>query len=176
MGSELSYRFLSLFVENKLGVLAKISGLLAGKAYNIETLTVGTTEDVTISRMTIGLLCSDETFEQIKKQLNRSVDIIKVLDFTQADVMRREVLLIKVTGCTKPMLDDIARTAKKYWARVAGRGEDSILLEVVSGEEENNRLIGALRRYPKIEVVRGGVVAIEKCSAHVQKEKEPEQE
>ncbi len=163
MSSELSYRFLSLFVENRLGVLAKISGLLAGKAYNIETLTVGTTEDITISRMTIGLLCSDETFEQIKKQLNRSVDIIRVLDFTNADVIKQELLLLKVMECTKPMLDDIAKTAQKFKARVKDKGPDSILLELVAQEEQNNELILAMGKYPKIEVVRGGVVAIEKC-------------
>lgn len=164
MGSELSYRFLSLFVENRLGVLAKISGLLAGKAYNIETLTVGTTEDITISRMTIGLLCSDETFEQIKKQLNRSVDIVRVLDFTEADVVKQELLLLKVMECDKTMMGDIVKAAQKFKARVAGKGPDSILLEVVAQEEENNELILAMRKYPKIEVVRGGVVAIEKCA------------
>ncbi len=164
MSSELSYRFLSLFVENRLGVLAKISGLLAGKAYNIETLTVGTTEDITISRMTIGLLCSDETFEQIKKQLNRSVDIIRVLDFTEADVVKQELLLLKVMECDKAMMGDIVKAAQKFKARVKDKGPDSILLEVVAQEEENNELILAMRKYPKIEVVRGGVVAIEKCA------------
>ena len=170
MSSELSYRFLSLFVENRLGVLAKISSLLAGKAYNIETLTVGTTEDITISRMTIGLRCSDETFEQIKKQLNRSVDIIRVLDFTEADVVKQELLLLKVMECDKTMMGDIVKTAQKFRARVAGKGSDSILLEVVAQEEENNELISAMRKYPKIEVVRGGVVAIEKCGQGKKKE------
>ncbi len=170
MSSELSYRFLSLFVENRLGVLAKISSLLAGKAYNIETLTVGTTEDITISRMTIGLLCSDETFEQIKKQLNRSVDIIRVLDFTEADVVKQELLFLKVMECDKTMMGDIVKTAQKFKARVAGKGPDSILLEVVAQVEENNELILAMRKYPKIEVVRGGVVAIEKCGRRISEE------
>lgn len=162
MNTELHYRFLSLFVENRLGVLAKISDLLAGKAYNIETLTVGTTEDITISRMTIGLLCSDDTFEQIKKQLNRNVDIIRVKDLTHADAIKKELLLLRVSGCTKEMLDDIARTAQRFKARILCKSSGDILLEVAASEEENNKLISTLKKYDKLEVVRGGVVAIEK--------------
>ena len=158
----MKYRFLSLFVENRLGVLAKISDLLAGKAYNIETLTVGTTEDITISRMTIGLLCSDETFEQIKKQLNRNVDIIRVQDLTNADAIKKELLLLRISDCTKAMLDEIAKTAQRFKARILGKSPDSILLEVVAGEEENDNLISVLQKYEALEVVRGGVVAIEK--------------
>ena len=76
-------RWISLFVENQNGVLAKISGLFSGKLYNLESLTVGTTEDPTVSRMTIATYSDDETFEQIKKQLNRMVEVIKVIDFTK---------------------------------------------------------------------------------------------
>ena len=79
-------RWISLFVENEVGMLAKISGLFSGKSYNLQSLTVGETEDPTISRMTIGLLSDDITFEQIKKQLNRSVGIIKVIDFTDTPI------------------------------------------------------------------------------------------
>lgn len=77
-------RWISLFVENEVGMLAKISGLFSGKSYNLQSLTVGETEDPTVSRMTIGLISDDITFEQIKKQLNRSVGIIKVIDFTRS--------------------------------------------------------------------------------------------
>ena len=79
---ETKKRVISAYVENQIGVLAKVSGLFSGKNYNLDTLTVGMTEDPTISRMTIGLTCDDLTFEQIIKQLNRSVEVIKVLDFT----------------------------------------------------------------------------------------------
>ena len=75
-------RCISAYVENQIGVLAKISGLFAGKNYNLDTLTVGETEDPTMSRMTIELTCDDLTYEQIIKQLNRSVEVIKVIDFT----------------------------------------------------------------------------------------------
>ena len=75
-------RWISLYVENQVGVLSKISGLFSGKSYNLDSLTVGTTEDPTVSRMTIATVSDDETFEQIKKQLNRTVEVIKVIDFT----------------------------------------------------------------------------------------------
>ena len=73
-------RWISLYVENQVGVLSKISGLFSAKSYNLESLTVGTTEDSTVSRMTIGVNSDDVTYEQIKKQLNRMVEVIKVID------------------------------------------------------------------------------------------------
>ena len=80
MEKELQKRWISLYVENQVGVLSKISGLFSGKSYNLDSLTVGTTEDPTVSRMTIGTFSDDETFEQIKKQLNRMVEVIRVLE------------------------------------------------------------------------------------------------
>ncbi|MCD8151040.1 MAG: acetolactate synthase small subunit, partial [Clostridiales bacterium] len=79
-------RWIALYVENQVGVLAKISGLFAGKSYNLESLTVGTTEDESVSRMTIRSTCDDRTFEQIKKQLNRMVEVIKVMDLTDTPI------------------------------------------------------------------------------------------
>ena len=86
-------RWVSLYVENDVGVLAKISGLFSGKSYNLSSLTVGETEDPTVSRMTISLYGDDKTFEQIKKQLNRSVEVIKMpadqqLPFYDVDGMK----------------------------------------------------------------------------------------
>ena len=87
-------------MENQVGVLAKISGLFSGKSYNLDSLTVGTTEDPTVSRMTIATVSDDETFEQIKKQLNRMVEVIKVIDFTDIFVRMKEILYIKVKKCS----------------------------------------------------------------------------
>ena len=83
-------RWISLYVENEVGVLSKISGLFAGKSYNLDSLTVGTTEDPTVSRMTIATISDDETFEQIKKQLNRFVEVIKLMkeEFKMIEVVR----------------------------------------------------------------------------------------
>ena len=76
----------------QVGVLSKISGLFSGKCYNLDSLTVGTTEDPTVSRMTIATVSDDETFEQIKKQLNRMIEVIKVIDFTDVFVRMKEIL------------------------------------------------------------------------------------
>ena len=89
-------RWIALYVENEVGVLAKVSGLFAGKSYNLHSLTVGTTEDPTISRMTIGVTSDDVTFEQIKKQLNRMVEVIKVMDLTDTSTHMKEILYVKV--------------------------------------------------------------------------------
>lgn len=80
--NEMKNRWIALYVENEVGVLAKVSGLFSAKSYNLQSLTVGTTEDETISRMTICVTSDDITFEQIKKQLNRMVEVIKVIDLT----------------------------------------------------------------------------------------------
>ena len=96
----LKKRWISLYVENQIGVLSKISGLFSAKCYNLESLTVGRTEDPTISRMTIETHCDEETFEQIKKQLNRMVEVIKVIDFTDLSVCMKEILYVKVKKCS----------------------------------------------------------------------------
>ena len=93
---EIKKRWLAVFVENQVGVLAKISGLCSSKLYNIESITVGTTADPTISRMTFGFLSNDATFEQIKKQMNRCVEVIKVIDLTDIPTHMKELMFIKL--------------------------------------------------------------------------------
>lgn len=93
-------RWICLFVENEIGVLARIAGLFSGKSYNLNSLTVGATEDTSISRMTISLTSDDKTFEQIKKQLNRSVEVIKVVDYTDIPIHMKEILFIQINNCS----------------------------------------------------------------------------
>ena len=92
--SEMKNRWIAMYVENQVGVLAKVSGLFSGKCYNLQSLTVGTTEDETVSRMTICVSSDDITFEQIKKQLNRMVEVIKVMDLTDTATHMKEILYI----------------------------------------------------------------------------------
>ena len=94
-------RWISLFVENDIGVLARISGLFSGKLYNLDSLTVGVTEDTSISRMTISLTSDDKTFEQIKKQLNRSIEVIKIIDFTDIAIHMKELMFLKKLNLQK---------------------------------------------------------------------------
>ena len=138
MDNQMERRWLSLFVENRVGVLARISGLFSGKAYNIHSLTVGETEDPTMSRMTICIDADEKTFEQVKKQLNRSVEVIKVIDYTDTSIRTKEIMFIK------------------------DMGKDSLLIEAIRTETKNDSILKVFKeRYTNIEVVRGGPVAID---------------
>lgn len=153
-------RWLSLLVENHVGILAQISGLFAGKAYNLESISAGTAEDESVSRLTIGVMCNDITFEQIKKQLNRSVGIIHVVDLTNTDAIMKELMFIKVPDCTPEQAEVIKRFAFGYGAKMIHRGENDIILESMASKEDNDAIIEGMKRFPGYEVVRGGVVAI----------------
>lgn len=161
-------RWISLYVENETGVLARIAVLFSGKSYNIESITVGETEDKTVSRMTIGLISDDKTFEQIKKQLNRSVEVIKVIDFTDAALHMKEILFIKINSCSKPDKEEVFRIAQVFDLDIVDYDRKTVLLESVATEEKNNKMIQLLgKTFPnRIEVVRGGSVAIEAISVN----------
>lgn len=158
-------RWVSMYVENRIGVLARISGMMSGKSYNIDSITVGVTEDPTVSRMTIGLNSDDATFEQIKKQLNRCVEVIKLNDITDAPTHMKEILFIKIHECSEFEKGEIFRIAQVFGAKAIDYGINSVLLECVATEGRNNDLINLLnRKFDQVEIVRGGIVAIESIS------------
>jgi acetolactate synthase-1/3 small subunit len=158
-------RWIALYVENQVGVLAKVSGLFSGKSYNLQSLTVGTTEDETVSRMMICVSSDDKTFEQIKKQLNRMVEVIKVIDLTHVPIHMKEILFAKVLKLDDEGKQEVFRIAEVFGADVVDIGPESALLECKLTERRNNELIALLReRFRNIEVVRGGAVAIESIS------------
>ena len=164
---EMKKRWISLYVENQIGVLAKISGLFSGKSYNLDSLTVGETEDPTISRMTIGLTSDDITFQQIKKQLNRSIEVIKVLDFTDIPIHKKEILYIKVIGCSVKDKEEVFRMAQAFDLKIVDYSKSAILAESVQTEIKNDDMIALFaKQFPsRIEVVRGGSVAVEAISS-----------
>lgn len=163
--SDIKKRWISLYVENRIGVLARIASLFSGKSYNLESLTVGTTEDPTVSRMTISVASDDATFEQIKKQLNRSVEVIKVIDFTTVPIHMKELLYAKVTGCSKADKAELFQIASVFGGRISDYSKDSVLLECVQTETRNSDLIKLLKdSFGNVEIVRGGSVAIESIS------------
>ena len=158
-------RWIALYVENQVGVLAKVSGLFSGKSYNLQSLTVGTTEDETVSRMTICVTSDDITFEQIKKQLNRLVEVIKVIDFTDVFVRMKEILYVKVRKCTKDDKVECFQIAETFKAKVIDYGKDSVLMEFVQTGTKNDAVIKLIKEeFKNIEVVRGGSVGIESIS------------
>lgn len=161
----LKERWISLHVENEVGVLAKVSGLFSGKSYNLQSLTVGTTEDETVSRMTICVKSDDVTFEQIKKQLNRMVEVIKVVDFTESPIHMKEVMFVKVFNLDAASKEELFQIARVFSADIVDIGVDSGMIECKLTTRKNNELIALLKtKFRRIEVVRGGAVAIESIS------------
>lgn len=167
---ETKKRYISLYVENRIGVLAKISGLLAGKSYNLDTLTVGETEDPTVSRMTIGMTIDDITFEQVKKQLNRCVVVIKVMDFTEIPIHKKELLYIKVSECSEKDKSEIFRIAQAFSLDIIDYDHKQVMVQCVKTERANDDMIALFHKtfINRIEVVRGGSVAIEAISTRNQ--------
>jgi acetolactate synthase-1/3 small subunit len=159
-------RWMCLFVENEIGVLARISGLFSSKLYNLDSLTVGTTEDETISRITISLTSDDRTFEQVKKQLNRSIEVIKVVDYTDIPIHMKELLFAKISNCSEDDKSEAFRIAKIFKIKITDYDKSTVLFECVQTETKNNDLIKLLQKCfcNRIEVVRGGSVAIEAIS------------
>ncbi len=158
-------RWIALYVENEVGVLAKVSGLFSGKSYNLSSLTVGTTEHEDISRMTIGVTSDDVTFEQIKKQLNTMVEVIKVVDLTDLPIHMKEVLFAKIKRITPEEKAEAFRIAQTYEISVIDIDTDAVLLESTLTERRNNELCALLRHtFSHIDIVRGGAVAIEGLS------------
>lgn len=159
-------RWICLYVENEIGVLAKISELFSSKSYNLNSLTVGTTEDETVSRMTISLTSDDKTFEQIKKQLNRSVEVIKVVDYTDIPIHMKELLFIKVNCCTENDKIELFRISEVFGIKIIDYDKNTVLLECVQPEIKNDDLIKLIQQSfcNRVEIVRGGSVAIEAIS------------
>ena len=163
--SETKNRWIALYVENQIGVLAKVSGLFSGKSYNLQSLTVGTTEDETISRMTICVTSDDITFEQIKKQLNRMVEVIKVIDLTDVPLHMKEILFAKVNRLNKDDMAAVFQIAQVFGVDVVDINADSAILESKLTEHRNNELVALLKsRFKNVNIVRGGAVAIESIS------------
>lgn len=158
-------RWIALYVENQVGVLAKVSGLFSAKSYNLQSLTVGTTEDESVSRMTICVISDDVTFEQIKKQLNTMVEVIKVIDLTNVPIHMKEILFAKVSRCDTQEKAELFQISQVFHVEVSDVGTDSVLLECKLTERRNNELIALLKsKFRSVQVVRGGAVAIESIS------------
>lgn len=154
-------RWLALFVENDVGVLAEISGLFAGKAYNLDSLTVGVTADETVSRMTVCLRSDDALFEQIKKQLNRNVNVIKVVDMTDDFNEENELAYFRVNASESDARDALADIVSRYGLRILDARTDGVLLQSVNSFERTGELVKELTRLDRaVEVVRGGSVVI----------------
>ena len=166
INEQIRKRWISLYVENDVGVLARIAGLFSGKSYNLSSLTVGETEDPTVSRMTISLYGDDKTFEQIKKQLNRSVEVIKVLDFTDLPIHKKELLFLRLHSLKREETEEVFRSSSVFGITVCDYDRGCVLLESVKTETENDEVLRYYKKHylSRMEAVRGGAVAVESVS------------
>lgn len=152
---------ISVLVENKFGVLARVAGLFSGRGFNISSLAVGETKDPAISRMTIVVDDQGEprVMEQVEKQLNKLVDVIKIQDFTGQDYIDRELVLVKVKS-TSNTRSEIIEIARIFRARVVDVARHSLVLEVTGTEDKIKAFLELLNRFGIKELVRTGKVAI----------------
>ncbi|NOX42524.1 MAG: acetolactate synthase small subunit [Gammaproteobacteria bacterium] len=156
---------ISILMENESGALSRVAGLFSARGYNIESLAVAPTEDATISRMTLVTRGSDEIIEQITKQLNKCVDVIKLIDLTEGEHIEREMMLIKVKA-TGELREEIKRLSDIFNARIIDVTETTYTIEWTGEGTKSDAFIEALGSTTILETVRTGVSGIsrgEKC-------------
>jgi acetolactate synthase I/III small subunit len=150
---------ISLLVENKFGVLSRISGLFSGRGYNIESLSVGETIDPLISNMTIVTSGDDQIIEQITKQLNKLIDVIKVVDITELDHVEREMVLIKVAPRQQDKAE-VLRITEIFRGRVVDSSQKTYTIEITGDEKKIEAIIELFKPMGIKEFVRTGKIAI----------------
>jgi acetolactate synthase-1/3 small subunit len=152
---------ISILVENKPGVLARIAAMFSARNYNIDSLSVAETMDPTISRITCTAVGDNLEIEQVMKQLRKLIDVIRVVNFTTAngDFVTREMALIKV-GAKERNRAEIMRTADIFRAKIVDAGLDSLTLEVTGDEKKINAILELLNPFGILEIARTGQVAL----------------
>lgn len=150
---------ISVLVENKFGVLSRVSGLFSGRGFNIESLSVGETIDPAISLMTIVTSGDDRIVEQITKQLNKLIDVIKVIDYVEFDHVEREMVLIKVAP-KKNDKTEFLKLAEIFRGRIVDSGPVTFTVEITGNEKKIAAFIELIKPFGIKEFVRTGRVAI----------------
>jgi acetolactate synthase-1/3 small subunit len=150
---------ISVLVENHFGVLARVANLFSARGFNIDSLAVGETEDPTVSRMTIVARGDERILEQIVKQLEKLIDVIKAVDITGEEMIDRELVMIKVKadGATR---NDVMQIVNTFRAKILDVKHQALTIEVTGGEEKVDAMIELLKPYGIIETVRTGVIAL----------------
>lgn len=157
---------ISVLVENQAGVLARIAGLFARRGFNIDSLAVGVTDDERVSRITIVADGSDYTLEQIEKQLNKLIDVIKVKTLHSDSVVSRELVLIKVS-CTSKQRAEIMSIVEIANGKISDISQNSMTIELSDSKENLRNYEELLRPYGIKEIVRTGTIALQKGDATV---------
>ncbi|MEM6998898.1 MAG: acetolactate synthase small subunit [Pseudomonadota bacterium] len=150
---------LSLLMENEAGALSRVAGLFSARAFNIESLTVAPTEDPKVSRMTLVTSGSDEIIEQIMKQVNKLVDVVKVVDLNESRHIERELMLIKVSA-KKSDREEVKRLVEIFRGRIIDVTDKTYTIEMTGPGEKLDAFLEALDESLILEVVRSGVSGI----------------
>jgi acetolactate synthase-1/3 small subunit len=150
---------ISILLENEPGALARVAGLFSARGYNIESLSVAPTEDPTMSRLTLATNGDDAVIEQITKQLNKLIDVVKLLDITGDAHVEREIMLVKVRVAGSAR-EEVKRIADIFRGRILDVTQATYIIEVTGDGAKLDAFIGALDRKAILEVVRSGSLAI----------------
>lgn len=158
------YHTISVLVENKFGVLARVAGLFCGRGYNIDSLNVSRTLDPQVSKMTIVTHGEKAIIEQIDKQLNKLIDVIKVTDLSGSNFLERELALIKVSGKTQEERVAIIQLSENFAGKVVNVQDDELCLEVSGESSRIDDFIKLVENYGIIEVARTGRAAVSRSA------------
>jgi acetolactate synthase-1/3 small subunit len=150
---------ISLLLENESGALSRVSGLFSARGYNIESLTVAPTEDLSMSRMTIVSVGSDDIIEQITKQLNKLVEVVKVVDLSEAPHVERELMVVKMRAMGKDR-EELKRLADIFRGRIIDVTESTYVIELTGNPAKLDAFVEAVDRALILETVRTGVCGI----------------
>ncbi|MCA9137954.1 MAG: acetolactate synthase small subunit [Planctomycetales bacterium] len=160
MHSPTQRHVLSALVQNVPGVLAHISGMLASRGFNIDSLAVGETENKTLSRMTFVVVGDDRVLEQVRKQLEKIVTVVRVIDVSSRDFVERDLLLVKVLAPSGPKRAEIRELVDIFRGRIVDVGPDELMIEISGRENKVQAFIERVRPYGITELVRTGRVAM----------------
>ena len=150
---------LSMLVENKSGVLSRVTGLISRRGFNIESLAVAPTEDSTMSRMTAVVLCDDLAYGQLVKQLHKLISVYKISDLTDGNIVARELTLIRVSAPAERR-SEVIEIANLFRAKVVDVGKNTLTIEATGDGEKLSGMIDLLRAYGVREIIRTGRIAI----------------
>ena len=157
---------LSVLVENKPGVLSRVTGLISRRGFNIESLSVGPTEDPTISRLTAVVDADEVGFEQITKQLHKLISVYKINDFTNDSAIERELVLFKVNAAPERR-NEIIEIANIFRAKIVDVGRSSLTIEATGNEDKLKGMEDLFRAYGIKEIIRTGKIAMSRSSKEV---------
>jgi len=149
-------RIISVLLENEAGALSRVVGLFAQRSYNIESLTVAPTDDATLSRLTLTTLASDKQVEQITKQLNKLIEVVKLVDLTDGEHIERELMLIKLKA-TGAQRAEIKRTADIFRGQIVDVTNATYTIQLTGTTEKLDAFIRSMAEATVMEVVRSGV-------------------